>query len=336
MKNSKQGFTLIELLVVIAIIGILAGVIVSSLSGGTDKAKTASAEITARSILTNIAQCSLDVNAGVASPVDVSNGGGNICVNSDSSPWPSIGTTGYVYNVTPKNNITDGNFSFTLTKNNSPTIYASLVGGAISLSATSISSGGSNAVSGTITYFNASSTPMHNVTVALVQNGTTMYSTITSSSGNGSYSFPAVAAGTYTVYFSLPTPVGSVNSTDAGQVTYWISAHPAIPWIRVLAMDTYQNSTSVNLTSQDSLSIQNFFVTSDTVWPAPPPPAYVFTKDSDGNTTTTSTSSPIPYAGASATPNFSTVTITVNGSDVVQNFIALAYGDINQSYTPSP
>nr|HQH20406.1 type II secretion system protein [Candidatus Pacearchaeota archaeon] len=39
--KSKQGFTLIELLVVIAIIGILAGLVIISMSGSQNAAKNA-------------------------------------------------------------------------------------------------------------------------------------------------------------------------------------------------------------------------------------------------------------------------------------------------------
>jgi len=48
--HSKSSFTLIELLVVIAIIGILAGVIIVSMSGATDKANIAKSQVFANSL----------------------------------------------------------------------------------------------------------------------------------------------------------------------------------------------------------------------------------------------------------------------------------------------
>jgi len=50
MEKNKNSFTLIELLVVIAIVGILAGIIIVSMSGATDSAITAKAKVFATSM----------------------------------------------------------------------------------------------------------------------------------------------------------------------------------------------------------------------------------------------------------------------------------------------
>jgi prepilin-type N-terminal cleavage/methylation domain-containing protein len=49
-NNSQKSFTLIELLVVIAIVGILAGIIIVSMSGATDKAKIAKLQVYSNSL----------------------------------------------------------------------------------------------------------------------------------------------------------------------------------------------------------------------------------------------------------------------------------------------
>ena len=54
----------------------------------------------------------------------------------DSIEWPSLKKTGYIYNVESDSNIDDGNFSFTLEKNNNPTITASMENGVISIKET--------------------------------------------------------------------------------------------------------------------------------------------------------------------------------------------------------
>ena len=54
--HSKSSFTLIELLVVIAIVGILAGIIIVSMSGATDQATLAKAKVFANSMRDSMAQ----------------------------------------------------------------------------------------------------------------------------------------------------------------------------------------------------------------------------------------------------------------------------------------
>lgn len=80
----SKGFTLIELLVVIAIIGILASVVLASLSSSRAKARTAAAQGTMRSIQTAASIC-LNDSLAISFPTETVNGGaGTLCTGGSS------------------------------------------------------------------------------------------------------------------------------------------------------------------------------------------------------------------------------------------------------------
>ncbi len=84
----SRGFTLIELLVVIAIIGILASIVLTSLSGATNKAKKASALATVSGLGTEMTLCyddSLTLNNPVTPGTTQICTGGNHTVT-----WPAL------------------------------------------------------------------------------------------------------------------------------------------------------------------------------------------------------------------------------------------------------
>jgi prepilin-type N-terminal cleavage/methylation domain-containing protein len=114
-KKDNKGFTLIELLVVIAIIGILSGVVLTSLNGARGKARTAAAESTARGILPAAIVCA-DIPEDLDAPEDDNLGGGNIC-SSEDAEWPPLPTTGgWSYTMVDTAIASDDsdNFSFTV------------------------------------------------------------------------------------------------------------------------------------------------------------------------------------------------------------------------------
>jgi|GEM_PF-655848 len=114
MKTTKKsGFTLIELLVVIAIIGILAGVILVSLSSQRTKARATNALRAGSSILPAFVECSLRGKT-IPQIADQINGGQEICSGSGVY-WPSLAasqTAGCYMTLHPSLNSGDPNNSF--------------------------------------------------------------------------------------------------------------------------------------------------------------------------------------------------------------------------------
>lgn len=96
--QGKQGFTLIELLIVIAIIGILASIILVSLSSAKDRANRSSAMSTASGLSGEFSTCITD-SGDIQIPTDTKTGGGVICSTAGSTiEWPTLANTnGYCF-----------------------------------------------------------------------------------------------------------------------------------------------------------------------------------------------------------------------------------------------
>lgn len=100
----QKGFTLIELLIVIAIIGILASIVMVSLSSAKSKSYRASALSTVAGLGSEFTFCNND-NLFVYMPADSATGAGRVC--RDATPadvaehtidWPTLSETGgYCY-----------------------------------------------------------------------------------------------------------------------------------------------------------------------------------------------------------------------------------------------
>ncbi len=102
---------------------------------------------------------------------------------------------------------------------------------------------GGGLISGIVSYDNSVSTALSNVTVNLMQSGTTVASTTTNSSGY--YQFSGVAAGLYNLHCTSLSPWGGSNSVDALLIMKHFVALITLSGIRLIAADV-DNNLSVN------------------------------------------------------------------------------------------
>ncbi|HRY31772.1 MAG TPA: choice-of-anchor D domain-containing protein [Bacteroidales bacterium] len=153
-------------------------------------------------------------------------------------------------------------------------------------------------LSGHVTYNNSMFSAIGNLLVRLNSGGTIVDSTFTDMSGN--YLFPYVLEGNYSIGASSDIEPAGINATDALLTGKHVVALETLSGLRLKAADV-NNSTTV--TGADALLILHHTVGNITTFPA-------------GNW------------------YFEPKSIQIQGSDKVQDFQGILYGDVNASYLP--
>ncbi len=153
-------------------------------------------------------------------------------------------------------------------------------------------------ISGTVAYDNTAGSVMNNVSVNLMQGSALVATTTTDNSGH--YNFGSLTPGSYTVRAASSKPWGGVNSADALLILKHFAGISTLAPFRALAANVNADA-AVN--SIDALMAAKRFVNQISSFPA-------------GDWL------------------FQANTVVLGSSNVINNFSALCFGDVNGSYTP--
>lgn len=175
-------------------------------------------------------------------------------------------------------------------------------------------------LTGVVTYDNANSTPLPNVTILLTSKTTGTVRTVTTNSA-GEYSLEGISAGSYSFTASKTGGSGGYNAADALFISRYFSGLETFSLLQVCAADVNNNYT---VNSNDALlilqrynSLINAFPNSKTEW--------VFKSESVANLRD------FTYDETLSGPE----TITFSVSDINLNVKGLCTGDANKSFVPT-